>query len=117
MKAARAQTTPEAMRSMDYRVGWKPGTRYAEWFEIRLPADSSQEVIDYARAELALFQEERDGIDANAEEIRTEEIDGEIRISFPGASGQTGRNANRLLWPNARDTETVLAELGLVKPV
>jgi hypothetical protein len=27
---------PEAMRSMDYRVGWTPGTRYAEWFEIDL---------------------------------------------------------------------------------
>ena len=27
---------PEAMRAMDYRVGWTPGTRYAEWFEIDL---------------------------------------------------------------------------------
>jgi hypothetical protein len=27
---------PEAMRSMDYRVGWTPGTRSAEWFEIDL---------------------------------------------------------------------------------
>lgn len=26
----------EAMRDVDYRVGWKPGTRSAEWFEIDL---------------------------------------------------------------------------------
>ena len=24
----------DAMRSVDYRIGWKPGTRRAEWFEI-----------------------------------------------------------------------------------
>ncbi|NND76229.1 MAG: hypothetical protein HKN44_14610 [Ilumatobacter sp.] len=26
----------EAMRDVDYRVGWKPGTRWADWFEIDL---------------------------------------------------------------------------------
>ena len=45
---------PEAMRAIDYRIGWTPGTRYAEAFEIDLVPWVGEPSTDPARAAVPL---------------------------------------------------------------
>lgn len=89
-----------------------------ERFKIELPAEASQAELDYAIAELRLFQIEHEGTSADPARIIThfDPLSWKTIIFFFGLISSHGLDLNRLIWPNARDTGDVLAELGTVKP-
>ena len=118
VRATVAAPSSQVLVDLEPRISSKRvQTHTAERFVIELPTFPSQAELDYAIAELRLFQVEHDGEDADPAEITSVmKMDGSVTVSFPATERWGGTDWNCQLWPNARAADEILAARGIVKP-
>lgn len=92
--------------------------RTEERYEIALPGIASQTEVDYAIAELRLFEVEMNGDEEGLESDITAYRDstGRVTVWFGSGTSVSGFDWHNGIWPNTVTAESVLADRGIVKP-